>query len=90
MQWSYRNEADRGVRHIGPVSQDFQRLFDVGYDDKSIATVDADGVALAAIQGLKQELDEKNGEIAKLKRKVDELSTLKRELAAIKRKLGLE
>jgi len=80
MTWSYKNEADRGVRHIGPVAQDFSRLFNVGYDDKSIATVDADGVALAAIQGLKQELDEKNGKIDRLER----------ELKMIKAKLGLK
>jgi hypothetical protein len=77
--WSYKNEASSGVRHIGPVAQDFMRLFNVGYDDKSIATVDADGVALAAIQGLKQEVDEKN----------DRIDKLERELAAIKAKLGM-
>jgi hypothetical protein len=48
--WSYRTE--RGVRHIGPTAQDFARAFNVGADDKSIAMVDADGVSLAAIQGL--------------------------------------
>ena len=47
------NKADDGaVRHIGPVAQDFRAAFDLGADDKTIATVDADGVALAAIQGL--------------------------------------
>ena len=77
--WSYKNEAGTGVRHIGPVAQDFLRLFNVGYDDKSIATVDADGVAFAAIQGLKQDGDEKNARINKLER----------ELNLIKAKLGM-
>jgi hypothetical protein len=49
--WSYKNEKP-GVRHIGPMAQDFKRAFRVGEDDTSIAMVDADGVALAAIQGL--------------------------------------
>jgi hypothetical protein len=40
------------------VAQDFQAAFAVGPDDKHIATVDADGVALAAIQGLNQKLEE--------------------------------
>jgi hypothetical protein len=80
MLWSYKNESGRGIRHIGPVAQDFSRLFNVGYDDKSITTVDADGVALAAIQGLKQELDDKNAKIERLERELD----------AIKAKLGLQ
>ncbi len=70
MTWSYKSEASRGIRHIGPVSQDFVRLFGVGYNDKSIATVDADGVALAAIQGLKQELDKKSARIEELERRL--------------------
>jgi hypothetical protein len=77
--WSYKNEAATGVRHIGPVAQDFMRLFNVGYDDKSIATVDADGVAFAAIQGLNQKIDEKDARI----------EMLERELKAIKAKLGM-
>jgi Chaperone of endosialidase len=48
--WHYKAEPD--VRHIGPVSEDFRRSFGVGENSKSIGTVDADGVALAAIQGL--------------------------------------
>jgi hypothetical protein len=84
--WSYKNEAATGVRHIGPVAQDFMRLFNVGYDDKSIATVDADGVAFAAIQGLKQDVDEKNARINKLER---DLNLMERELNFIKAKLGM-
>ena len=34
------------------MAQDFYAAFRVGEDDKGITTVDADGVALAAIQGL--------------------------------------
>jgi hypothetical protein len=35
-------------------SQDFHAAFGVGTDDKHIATVDAEDVALAAIQGLNE------------------------------------
>ena len=48
--WSYKKEP--GVRHLGPVAQDFYRAFRLGGSDKHIATVDAEGVALAAIQAL--------------------------------------
>ncbi len=39
----------------------------VGQDDKHISMVDADGLVLAAIQGLSQKLEEKDGEIQALK-----------------------
>jgi hypothetical protein len=54
-QWNYKNDPDS--RHLGPMSQDFHAAFGVGPDDKHIATVDADGVALAAIQGLNEKVE---------------------------------
>lgn len=55
--WTYKGTD---VRHIGPVAQDFRDAFNLGVDDKGISTVDADGVALAAIQGLNEVVTEKN------------------------------
>ncbi len=49
--WQYNSQPD-GIRHIGPTAQDFHRAFGVGEDPTRISTVDADGVALAAVQGL--------------------------------------
>ena len=37
---------------MGPTAQDFYAAFGLGEDERHISTVDADGVALAAIQGL--------------------------------------
>jgi len=54
-EWSYKLE--RGARHIGPMAQDFHAAFGLGSDDTSISTIDADGVALAAIQGLNAKLE---------------------------------
>jgi hypothetical protein len=48
-RWSYKGEA---VRHLGPMAQDFATAFGLGADDRHIFTLDAAGVALAAIQGL--------------------------------------
>ena len=50
----------RGGTHLGPMAEDFKAAFDLAGDGKSIATVDADGVALAAIQGLNQKLEAEN------------------------------
>jgi hypothetical protein len=52
--WNYKTQ-DASIRHIGPMAQDFYAAFNVGEDDKHISTVDEEGVALAAIQGLYQE-----------------------------------
>jgi hypothetical protein len=49
--WNWKTQDD-SIRHIGPMAQDFHSAFEVGEDEKHISTVDADGVALAAIQGL--------------------------------------
>jgi hypothetical protein len=48
--WTYRSEP--GVRHVGPMAQDFYAAFRVGEDDRHITTIDEDGVALAAIKAL--------------------------------------
>ena len=53
--WNFKQE--KGVQHLGPVAQDFHAVFGLGADDKHIATVDADGVALAAIQGLNEKVE---------------------------------
>jgi hypothetical protein len=82
--WAYTNDT-RGTRHLGPVAQDFQAAFGLGADDKTIATVDADGVALAAIQGLNQKVEEQR---AALEQKETEITKLKGEMAELKRLVG--
>lgn len=80
-RWTYKTAP--GVEHIGPVAQDFHAAFGLnGKDDKHIATVDADGVALAAIQGLNKKLEETRLENAALR---EELSTIKNLLSKLTR-----
>lgn len=62
--WNYKNSS--GVLHIGPMAQDFRKAFQVGDSDRRIDTVDAFGVALAAIQALEERV---RGLEAKLKEK---------------------
>jgi hypothetical protein len=80
-RWNYK--GDKSSEHIGPMAQDFYAAFGVGPDDKHIATVDADGVALAAIQGLNQKLTEE------LNRRDAENAELKQQLGELKRLVGL-
>ena len=52
--WNYTSQ-DPSIRHMGPMAQDFYAAFGLGVDERHISTVDADGVALAAIQALAAE-----------------------------------
>lgn len=78
--WTYNAEVEAGTRHLGPVAEDFAAAFGLGETDKAIATVDASGVALAAIQGLTQVVTEKNQEISDLEGRVAELEAIVTEL----------
>jgi trimeric autotransporter adhesin len=74
-EWNYKTDNET-LRHIGPMAQDFYAAFRVGMDDKHISMVDADGVALAAIQGLNQKLEEQRAENADLKQRLEKLEQL--------------
>ncbi|MBI5383849.1 MAG: tail fiber domain-containing protein [Verrucomicrobia bacterium] len=77
--WNYKSQ-DASIRHIGPVSQDFKAAFAVGESDTGITGVDADGVALAAIQGLNQKVEE---QAAAIKAKETEIAELQQRLARL-------
>jgi Chaperone of endosialidase len=70
--WNYKSQ-DPSIRHIGPMAQDFRAAFGVGENERSISTVDAHGISLAAIQGLYKLMQEKEQEIRGLKRENTEL-----------------
>ncbi len=72
--WNFK--ADGKARHLGPMAQDFFAAFRLGTDEKHIATVDADGVALAAIQGLHSLVKDKEAEIAGLKQRLEALEKI--------------
>lgn len=62
--WNYK--VTENIRHMGPMAQDFYGAFGLGRDDKHINTIDADGVALAAIQGLFTEMEQRDARISEL------------------------
>ncbi len=57
---------DASIRHIGPVAQDFHKAFGFGESSTAINMEDADGVALAAIQALYEEVKADKARIAQL------------------------
>ena len=70
--WNYRSQDD-SIRHIGPMSQDFSAAFGFGPDDRHISTVDADGVALAAIQALHEIVEEQELELNSKDKRIEGL-----------------
>ena len=56
--WRHRG-ATNAPLHMGPMAQDFFAAFGLGDSERHIGSVDADGVALAAIQGLHAEANER-------------------------------
>jgi trimeric autotransporter adhesin len=75
--WRYKTES--GVRHVGPMAQDFYAAFGVGEDDRHLTSIDEDGVALAAIKGLHRENARLQSRLAALEAKVQ---AMERERAA--------
>lgn len=72
--WNFKGMNDG--RHMGPMAQDFYAAFGLGGSEKTITSVDPEGVALAAIQGLNQKLDQKDAEIKELKARLEKLERL--------------
>jgi len=88
--WNMKSQ-NAAIRHIGPMAQDFSAAFGVGESSQYINTVDADGVALAAIQGLYKLFLEKVAELSAMKashdsqgQRLDMLQTKVAELTAEK------
>jgi len=84
--WRYKNE-DESARHIGPFAEDFERLFGLG-NGKTISIVDAQGVVIAAVQGLQKRLAASKSELEqKLAEKDAEIAELAARLAALEERL---
>ncbi len=84
--WNYKAQ-DPAIRHIGPMADDFNALVDGlgGEGADYINSLDADGVSLAAIQGLYQVVQEKDAQIADLQ---SQISTLEARLTALEQGRG--
>ncbi len=77
--WHYRAEA-AGIRHLGPMAEDFSRAFGLGEDARHIATVDEEGVALAALQALAKRSARQDRTIAALQQELHRLASRVRHL----------
>ncbi|MFH1687705.1 MAG: tail fiber domain-containing protein [bacterium] len=75
-RWNYKAQSEE-IEHIGPTAQDFYAAFGLGDDDKTISTLDPDGVALAAIQELYRMTKELQERTARLEALEAELTALR-------------
>lgn len=82
VSWTFKNDAAQ-VRHVGPAAADFRTAFQVGAGDEHIATIDADGVALAGIQGLYELLQEKDAALAAQQQRIADLEARLQKIEAL-------
>ncbi len=80
-EWNYKSQ-DASIRHIGPTAQDFHAAFGLGEDPLRISTIDADGVALAAVQALEARTRAASDAAR------DDIAALKSENAALRAELS--
>jgi hypothetical protein len=84
--------GDRGVRHLGPVAEDFYHAYGLGLGETTIGLGDIDGVNLAAAKALearttelRRELDARTAELRQEREaRAAEAAALRGELAALR------
>jgi hypothetical protein len=74
-EWSYIADPE-GVRHVGPMAQDFYAAFGLGPDETKIAPGDMAGVSLAAVKML-------SARNAELEKRITELEQYVRQLVDV-------
>lgn len=82
-EWEYKHDPDR--RYFGPMAQDFHAAFGLGRDDKTINTLDADGVLFLSVKGLVEELKARDKAIEELQAQNEQLS---RKIEAVEQRLN--
>jgi hypothetical protein len=87
--WNYTGQ-DPSIRHLGPMAQDFHAAFGLGESDRHIGNVDADGVALAAIQGLYELVQDKDAQLASQQQQIAALETRLAALEQASREAGAQ
>jgi hypothetical protein len=77
-EWRYKQ--DESTRHIGPMAEDFQAVFGLG-NGQTVPLSDATGLALASVQGLHQQIAERDEIIARLEQRLAALEAQNAQLS---------
>jgi len=73
--WRFKEDVS-GLRHIGPIAEDWASAFPLGGRDTQVSVMDVGGVALTAIQGLNVKIEELEAEKAGLRAEIEELRAM--------------
>jgi hypothetical protein len=59
------------VTHIGPVAEDFYRIFKIGYGDTGLAHIDSIGVSLSGVKALIAQANEQQKKLDALQNRIE-------------------
>jgi hypothetical protein len=82
--WSYKEEVGK-PRHVGPMAQDFHAAFGLGSDDKSINSLDIDGINMAAVKALEKRTADLAATTRELSERTREIEELRNQVATMRR-----
>jgi len=86
--WTYRHD-ETASRHMGVMAQDFYAAFGLGGNDRYLTSIDPDGVAMAAIQGLDQKVAREDARLNdRLDQKETRIGELETENAALEARVA--
>lgn len=68
--WTY--EFEPGVRHVGPMAQDFAASFGLGRTNRMINSLDASGITIASVQALHRRVARLEAEVQQLHTALDQ------------------
>ncbi len=87
-KWNYI-ASENDTKHFGAMAQDFYHNFQIGIDDKHISPNDAAFIAIAGVQALKKELDQKEKEIKRLNKVIANYESLQLKMINMEMKMDM-
>ncbi|MFA4989703.1 MAG: tail fiber domain-containing protein [Candidatus Omnitrophota bacterium] len=71
-RWNFKSEG-KSITHIGPVAEDFYRIFETGDAENHLATLDTAGVSLAGVKALYAKVKSQQNKIESLESSIQQL-----------------
>lgn len=69
--WEDADGARTPIARLGPAAEDFHETFELGADADDVAAGDTDGVALAALQALAEQVEHHQTELGRQARRIE-------------------
>jgi hypothetical protein len=73
-RWNFKAETP-SIKHIGPLSEDFYKIFKIGYADNKFAAIDTAGVSLAGVKALIDKAAAQQKQLDALENRVEALKS---------------